>query len=182
MLEEDEDTVPIDKDGTRDIWDASLQGSLPGVRYYYRENPFNINKLNRRYYYYSPLDYASKEGHLKLVTFLLSKHADVNSISSGKSTPLMKASERGHLNIVNLLLDNGAQVNFQNINNCTSLHKAVYANHLEVVKLLIERGAEKELKDNINETPLDYARYLGNENSILTYLSSIKPLEIYINN
>ena len=116
--------------------------------------------------------YASRNGHLDIVEFLLSKGVDMETEGSDANlTPLMMASGKGHVPIINSLLDKGANINHQNDANYTALHSAVLHNNLAVVKVLLERGADKSLRDKWKLTPLEIARNQERK-SIENYLSS----------
>lgn len=49
---------------------------------------------------FSPLHWAAKEGHTKLVELLLSRGARVNATNRGDDTPLHLAAAHGHHDIV----------------------------------------------------------------------------------
>ena len=168
---EEEIAGPKFKGNTTDIWDASTKGSLPAVKFYFDENPTNINKHNEAFSNWTPLHYASKNGHLNIVKFLIATGAEIDTLSTNNVTPLLHACNQGHYSVINFLLNNGANINHQNIHKSTSLHYAVDGKHLKIVKLLIQRGANKLLKDDLIGTPLESAK-IKNYTAIVKYLSS----------
>ena len=136
---------PIDKDGTEDIWQAVLKGSLAGVKYHFAQNPSTLNKKHG-YEDFTVLHLASIKGHFEIAKYLLSKLAQVDAPNKFNKTPLMYACLHCHISIVNLLLDKGADINHLDINRETPLYDAVKGKHLEIVKLLIDRGADRTIK------------------------------------
>lgn len=52
---------------------------------------------------FSPLHWACKEGHLKIVDLLLSRGARINATNRGDDTPLHLAAAHGHRDIVTLV-------------------------------------------------------------------------------
>lgn len=60
------------------------------------------------------LYWAFRKGHLRVVRWLLARHADPNITSHGGSTPTMRASYCGHLEVVQLLAIHGADIGAAN--------------------------------------------------------------------
>lgn len=178
----------MDTDGSKDIWEALKNGSLPGVKYHCAKNAYNIIQKNHKEKFWSPLHYASDAGHIAIVSFLLEKKVNVDVLDSEDQTPLMRASLHGHLSVVTTLLNNGADVNQQDAFKRTSLHWAMYENHLDIVKELIQNRADKMITNKMNLTPLAWARSRFDEydrTEILNYLPTcipIKPFNIIRNN
>ena len=165
--------VPINQDdGTEDIFDALKKGSIAGVKYWYAENPSSIHRKTRNLDNLTPLHWASSNGNLDIVKFLLSKGVDMEAEDSDYATALEWASYKGHVLVVEALLDKGANINHRDKEKQTPLHYAVGNNKLPTVKILIERGANKNLKSNKNQTPLELAREKRRK-SIVNYLSSV---------
>lgn len=52
---------------------------------------------------FSPLHWAAKEGHLKIVEMLVQRGARINSTNRGDDTPLHLAAAHGHHEIVHLV-------------------------------------------------------------------------------
>ena len=162
-----------DQDGTEDIFEASKIGSLPALKYWYTKDPSSIHSKNEYYYDFTPLHYASENGHLGILESLLSKGVDIDAVDAESSTPLIIACIKGHVPIVEVLLDKGANINHQNSVKRTPLHLAVSDDtKLPLVKVLINRGADRRLRDFMNKTPLDSASEYESK-SIENYLSSL---------
>jgi len=64
----------------------------------------------------TPLHYASQNGHLSVVEYLVNQKADINAktkeIFSG--TPLHYAAQNGHLSVVEYLVNQKADINAKN--------------------------------------------------------------------
>ena len=113
---------------------------------------------------------AARKGDEKLVTYYLSKRANINyqSIASG-FTPLHWAAYQDHIKIVKLLLTRRAKITIKSRRGRTLLHDVVNApfksdrNYdLEktraIIHLLVdEYGVDVNAVDNSGETPYFYA-------------------------
>lgn len=175
-----------DRNGTKNIWDAAHRGSLAAVVYYYKQDPQNINKKNTKVKYWSPLMYAARYGHVRIVDYLLSKGAELDTTNTYGDTALMLASFGGKTGTMETLISHGANINNQNYKKQTALHLAVAGDKLNAVKLLVQKGADTSLKDEIldpspegaysyieSRTPLESAEFKG-RTAIAEYLASIK--------
>jgi len=106
---------------------------------------------------------ACEGGHVKIVSYLLEKGADVNAkqhcYNCQGVTALMKAGNQGHTEIVKILLENGADVDCKSALGNTALMKAREKGHVTIVALIknhiyrmiclvIKKGRKK------NENPL----------------------------
>ena len=94
-----------------------------------------------------PLHYASLNGHLVVVSLLMSRSAaHLRSRDKRGRLPLHLAAENGHVDMVSMLLGQGAEVNCSDLDEWTPLHYATKNGYLKVAKLLIETGASPTLK------------------------------------
>ncbi len=87
-----------------------------------------------------PLWCASAAGHLRIVKYLVSKGANVNSTTKSNSTALRAACFDGHIEIVRYLVENNADIEVANRHGHTCLMIACYKGHLAISKYLISRG------------------------------------------
>lgn len=101
-----------------------------------------------------PLWCASAAGHLKIVKYLVSKGADVNSTTKSNSTALRAACFDGHLEIVKYLVENNADIEIANRHGHTCLMIACYKGHLSIAKYLINKGADLNRKSVKGNTAL----------------------------
>lgn len=108
---------------------------------------------------YTPLHYASREGHIDVALLLLRHEANVNSkTKAGKATPLHRAAFTGQAELIRLLLANGADAAVQDADGETALHKAAAQGHAEVTRLLLQACPEAtRIADRRNKTPREYA-------------------------
>jgi ankyrin repeat protein len=79
----------------------------------------------------SALYWASRNGHLDIVEYLINNGAENEFV-------LCTASERGHLDIVKYLISHNADIH---VNNDRAFRYALLYNQLEVVKYLVANGA-----------------------------------------
>jgi ankyrin repeat protein len=109
------------------------------------------------------LHIAAREGHDKIVQYLIKKGATVNARNASKWTPLHSAaSRRGNARVVESLITNKAHVNVQTATETTPLHFAVNQGCTPVVKLLLQARANPNLRDERSQTPLHEAALTGN--------------------
>jgi len=106
--------------------------------------------------------WASKNGHLEVVKFLVEKGADIHA---NNNVALRLASMNAQLEIIKFLVEKGVDIHADNE---YALRFASYNGHLEVVKLLVEKGANIHAG---NDDALRFAYING-------YLEIVKFLEV----
>lgn len=84
----------------------------------------------------TPLQVASREGHIEITRLLLSAGANINNLNgyTGR-TPIMWAAINGHAAVIQLLLDRGADSKIK-IKTGSALDLAKSKGHSEAVKVL----------------------------------------------
>jgi ankyrin repeat protein len=101
-----------------------------------------------------PLWCASAAGHLKIVKYLVSKGANVNSTTKSNSTALRAACFDGHFDIVKFLVENKADIEIANRHGHTCLMIACYKGHFAIAKYLIQKNADLNRKSVKGNTAL----------------------------
>lgn len=139
------------------IWEASVTGSLPDIKYYYQQSRSNITKPCPSDHFNTPLHLACLHGHFNVVKFLVMKGANVNVFNTLDITPLIFASQSGYCRIIGYLIDNGANVNVRDRQGNTALHWAISSNYISSMMVLIQNGANKMARNFANQIPLDVA-------------------------
>ena len=108
---------------------------------------------------WTPLMWASQEGYISIVDFLLEAGADVNFADPGGFTPLKQAVGESHVDLAELLLLRGADVSFR----CTTdgggtvLHTAGAYGRTACVSLLLRYGADPKALDDDGKSAYDFA-------------------------
>jgi len=106
---------------------------------------------------------ASENGHLSVVQYLVEKGADIHAKND---YAFRIASARGHLSVVKYLMDKGVDVH---VNNDFAIVNASATNRLLVVQYLVENI---EFKRDVLEYAFNMAR-INNSNSVFTYLEGV---------
>lgn len=103
---------------------------------------------------------AAWRGHLKKISRLLKKGANINMRHYACGSPPLHAAIYGNQHqAVSLLLDKGADINATDYFGYTALHRAVLWGKDEAITLLLDRGADISLKDEDGRTPVDLISY-----------------------
>jgi len=133
---------------------------------------------------------ASFFGHWKVVDFLISQGADVNTtIAATGETPLhsalCKAGRPYFLYVLKLLVENGADVNAKTIpgketggfmrdvrtKGETALHRAAAYGDEAMIQYLLDQGADRQARDAHGNSPISWASEHLRPGSILHLLS-----------
>jgi ankyrin repeat protein len=104
----------------------------------------------------TPLSMAADAGNKGMVTFLLSRGANVNKLDGHRGwTPLQFAVSHGFKSVAETLLANGADVNAATSSSGDRpLHLAVWSGYTELAELLLEHKADINAPSKDGETPL----------------------------
>ncbi|CAH1258707.1 ANKRD28 [Branchiostoma lanceolatum] len=120
----------------------------------------------------SPLHWASRDGHLGIVSTLLRGGVDVNTRDSMQRTPLHEAAVNNHIETVKALLVAGADVNARDMVQSTPLHDASTKGHHETVQALLVALADVHAQDIEKSTPLHMAAANGGTETVKTLLKA----------
>eukprot|EP01125_Pyxidicula_operculata_P005972 TRINITY_DN2088_c0_g1_i3.p1 TRINITY_DN2088_c0_g1~~TRINITY_DN2088_c0_g1_i3.p1 ORF type:complete len:401 (+),score=69.02 TRINITY_DN2088_c0_g1_i3:528-1730(+) len=121
----------------------------------------------------TPLHYASMNGDIDMVKFLLSKNASILPDSHGE-TPLHLASLNGHQEVVQLLIQIGADPNTQSETCSTPLHLAVINKQLKVISILLSHPKiDTKIQDDRKRTAKMLAIEGGNK-AVIDYFEDEK--------
>jgi ankyrin repeat protein len=91
---------------------------------------------------WSPLHWASSNGHDRLAAGLLEAGANIDAVDKGSWTPLFWAVVRGHYTVVRLLLDAGSNPCNPDENGFTPAHWAILAGARDMITLLVGYARE----------------------------------------
>mmetsp|Transcript_7527 Transcript_7527/g.8644 ORF Transcript_7527/g.8644 Transcript_7527/m.8644 type:complete len:160 (+) Transcript_7527:263-742(+) len=145
------------------IHEAALAGNLGEVERLVLDCKVPVDSPTSCEEEWTPLIFAAKEGHIKVVEFLLEHGAKAQPEKESRHYPLRAATLGGYLEISKLLVENGADLNQPSFGNRTPLQGAVYKNHPELVSWLVNQGAKDEIVNSFGETATDIAKLKGFE-------------------
>ncbi|XP_042907957.2 uncharacterized protein [Parasteatoda tepidariorum] len=126
------------------------------------------------------LHVAAGLGLKNMVEYLLSKGADVNSVSDTRVTPLHKSAYAGHVDIITLLISNGAIVNAKDSADNIPLHFAAFNGQSSTAEILLRHGADFNAFNKEKLSPLQRAIMNGHLNVLKSFIehgASIEDLE-----
>ena len=106
---------------------------------------------------YSPLWWASYEGHVEVTKCLVEQGAALEKADEDDNTPLTAATANGYLDLALYLLEQGADRDKANNDGRTPLHWAAFNGHLEIAMLLMRYGADLNARNNDGKLPIDVA-------------------------
>ena len=115
----------------------------------------------RRFYGWTPLHSAAREGCTEIVGWLLNHGADANAQEGDRRTPLHFAAIKGHVEVARILLEHNADIEAVSRWGTTPFHKASERGHLDFVRLLLGHGVDVNARDDQNLTPLHRASSWG---------------------
>ncbi len=163
----------------QDIWSASMKGDLGIVKSIIQKNKNCVNKIKNDKKQWSPIHFASINGRIEVVKFLIDKKANINAKAKNQWTSLHLASFYFQTKIVKLLVDEGASVNME-VNTWTSLHFASNNGYQQIVELLLNAKANvnaKAIFEKNKHTPLHFASNNGHT-KVVEFLLKKNNIEI----
>ncbi len=147
-------------DDAYDICYAAFKGNIEEAGRLLTLNPDLINARSRNRGK-TPLHYAASVGDEKMVLFLLSKGAAINSKDTFGATPLHETVNYGNVDLIQILKSRGAEVNSLTDIQWTPLHYAAAYGYVDSANALLSLGANMESRDVVGATPLHTAAESG---------------------
>ncbi|XP_047410035.1 ankyrin repeat domain-containing protein 22 [Sciurus carolinensis] len=170
------------------ICQAAYQNDLGQVWRWVKEDNHYVN-IQDGFNGDTPLICACRRGHVKIVSFLLRRNANVNLRNKKERTCLhyavkkrftffdylliillmpvlligyflMVSKTKQNEVLVRMLLDAGVQINARDCYGCTALHYACKMKNQTLIPLLLEARADPMIKDKNGESSLDIAQRL----------------------
>ena len=123
------------------------------------EYDIDVNYMN----IFTALASAAFKGNLNVFEALITKGANVESLSMFGQPPLIVAVHQGNFEIVRALLQKKANVNVQRNDGLSALHLASmnFNGSLDIVDILIENGANVDIISENFGTPIAHAAIFG---------------------
>jgi uncharacterized protein len=132
--------------------------------------PFNYNELISKHGGLTPLQFAARQGAMRVVETLVTAGAKVNQQGAGdQTTALVIACINGQFDIANYLLDHGADPNIASVGGVTPLYAAInvqwqprsfypqpraylqqQTSYLDLLAKMLDKGADPNLRTNRN--------------------------------
>lgn len=136
-----------------DIFHWIRKGDAIQVRMWLDDTEHDMNQGDD--HQFSPLHWAAKGGHMKIVEMLIARGARIHTTNMGDDTPLHLAAAHGHIDIVHTLLKHKSDVNFVNEHGNTPLHYACFWGYDQIAEMLVEWGGVVSIQNKYSESPLD---------------------------
>lgn len=156
----------------------AAQGHLDFVQQYLDINPSQVDVMSGGK---ACIQVASHQGYVDLVTYLISKGANVNVVDKEGDSALHYAAFGNQPETMRVLLENGAEVNFLNSSHCSALHICAHKKTPHCVRELLKHNANVNIQDSYGDTALHDA--IGKENTeVVELLCNAPNLDFTVKN
>jgi len=103
------------------------------------------------------LQYASEQGNLQIVKYLLFAGASARAVDAQNMTALHLAALKGYISPLPVLAKAGADIHAKAAHGMTPLHFAAAQGHAHMVQALVRAGARTGVRNSAGATPLELA-------------------------
>ncbi|EDW28509.1 GL18910 [Drosophila persimilis] len=156
----------------------AAQGHLEFVRQYLDMNPTQVDVMSGGK---ACIQVASHQGYVELVSYLISKGANVNAVDKEGDSALHYAAFGNQPATMRVLLQHGAEVNFLNSSHCSALHICAHKKTPHCVRELLQHQANVNIQDSYGDTALHDA--IGKENTeVVELLCNAPNLDFTVKN
>jgi len=140
----------------QEIHEAAKEGYLEKVKMLLEKDPQLINTKDETGR--TPLHWACRGVHIKIVEYLIENGADVNARDINNVTPLHSLSYRGQTDCIELLIKNGADIETKDASGLNALFYAAYGGHKGAMEALLKNGVTINTRNKNGLTPADIAK------------------------
>ena len=127
------------------IHQAAIMGDLDALKFFVIDRKIPVDEKDE--IGFTPLMYASKYGHLKMVTFLVNAGANVNARGNKYEIgPLQLAVKNNYDSLAILLIERGADVN-ASFKGESVLMSAAQNGNIDLMNFLLNKKADKRYKN-----------------------------------
>ncbi|KAL7647087.1 UNVERIFIED_CONTAM: hypothetical protein RMT77_002345 [Armadillidium vulgare] len=128
----------------------AFRGDVSKIKKNLKKNEVNAEDEKRR----TPLHMGAYEGHVKVISLLLSSGANPESEDKDGRTPVLKAVEKGHVEAVQTFLKHKVNIHAKDYYGNSALHLACKSNSKNLVEILLECGIDLNQQNIRGRTPL----------------------------
>ncbi|RXG61433.1 Serine/threonine-protein phosphatase 6 regulatory ankyrin repeat subunit A, partial [Armadillidium vulgare] len=145
----------------------AFRGDVSKIKKNLKKNEVNAEDEKRR----TPLHMGAYEGHVKVISLLLSSGANPESEDKDGRTPVLKAVEKGHVEAVQTFLKHKVNIHAKDYYGNSALHLACKSNSKNLVEILLECGIDLNQQNMRGRTPL-YRAVEHQDNEIKNRIAS----------
>lgn len=152
------------------IWEAAASGDIPRLKKLVEIDGISVDAGDD--FGNTPLHYASWNGKVEAIIWLIDQGTEVNKYNYSNWSPLHWGTRNGQLSAIDLLIENNAEVDAPGHLDQTALHLAVKYEYREIISRLLKANANPNTEDSLGQTPMHLAALDGFTSIVLELLDN----------